>query len=484
MIDIEKIFSTKKEDGYIEVKTAKGGVPRSMWESYSAFANTNGGTIILGVREDDATKKLVPVGVDNPEKLILEIWNVLNNPQKISENILLNDNIYVLKYEGKDVVVIEVPRASRQSRPVYTGRDMFAGTFRRNGEGDYLCKREEVLAMIRDQAEESVDGKVIENLQISDLNSESIRSYRMLFSNRKPDHIWTKLSEEQFLLKIGAAKKGTDQQLHPTLAGLIFFGDFITIMDELPNYFLDYRERMANDTRWSDRICASDGDWSGNIFDFYFKIIGKLTADVKRPFKLDENMIRIDDTPVHAAIREALANALIHADYYGRQGIVIDKDFRKITISNPGTFRISLDDAIAGGISDARNGKIFNMFSLINVGERSGSGLCDIYNTWDENGFVRPEIKELINPDRVILTLEVGPASNEARNEARKNELNNREEKILAVIKLMPTMSATMLSEELGVSRSTVDRTIRSLKEKGYIIHEGSTKKGTWRILK
>ena len=143
-----------------------------------------------------------------------------------------------------------------------------------------------------------------------------------------------------------------------------------------------------------------------------------------------------------------------------------------------------MDDAIAGGISDARNGKIFNMFSLINVGERSGSGLCDIYNTWDENGFVCPEIKELINPDRVILTLEVGPASNEARNEARKNELNNREEKILAVIKLMPTMSATMLSEELGVSRSTVDRTIRSLKEKGYIIHEGSTKKGTWKILK
>lgn len=186
-------------------------------------------------------------------------------------------------------------------------------------------------------------------------------------------------------------------------------------MNELPNYFLDYREKLAMDTRWSDRVCSSDGDWSGNIFDFYFKIIGKLTADVKKPFKLDENMLRVDDTQVHAAIREALANALIHADYYGRQGIVVDKDFKKITISNPGTFRISIDDAIAGGISDARNTRIFNMFSLINVGERSGCRLCDIYSTWEGNGFIRPRIDELSEPSRVVLTLEVESMSNEAR---------------------------------------------------------------------
>ena len=415
MIDINKILSSEKENAYIEAKTAAGGLPRSLWETYSAFANTNGGIILLGVKEEEGSKKLMPAGVENPEKLISEIWNILNNPQKISENILLNEDIYSLDYAGRTLIVLEAPRAARQSRPVYSGRDIFSGTFRRNGEGDYRCKREEILAMLRDQAEESADGRIIEELLLSDLNSESLRSYRMMFSNRKPNHIWTKLSNEQFLAKIGAAKKGSDGELHPTLAGLIFFGDFVSIMNELPNYFLDYREKLAMDTRWSDRVCSSDGDWSGNIFDFYFKIIGKLTADVKKPFKLDENMLRVDDTQVHAAIREALANALIHADYYGRQGIVVDKDFKKITISNPGTFRISIDDAIAGGISDARNTRIFNMFSLINVGERSGCRLCDIYSTWEENGFIRPRIDELSESSRVVLTLEVESMSNEAR---------------------------------------------------------------------
>lgn len=235
-------------------------------------------------------------------------------------------------------------------------------------------------------------------------------------------------------------------------------------------------------------VCCSDGDWSGNIFDFYFRIIGKLTADVKKPFKLDEQMMRVDDTSIHAAIREALANALIHADYYGRQGIVIDKDFSKITISNPGTFRISIEDAIAGGVSDTRNARIFNMFSLINVGERSGSGLCDIYSTWEENGFAKPVIQELSDPARVVLTLETisvsDEARNEARNEARTQGLSEREIQMLDIIAIMPTVSAAMLSEQLKISRSTVDRMIKGLKAKEYLRHEGSTKKGTWKILK
>lgn len=408
MIHIDKILSAEKENAHIEAKAATGGVPQSMWETYSAFANTNGGVILLGVKEDTHSKKLIPVGVENPEKLISEIWNILHNAQKISENILLNENIYAINYRNMQLIVVEVPRAARQNRPVYLGRDMFTGTYRRSGEGDYRCKREEILAMLRDQTEEGVDSKVVESLMLEDLNAESLRGYRMMFSNRKPDHIWTKLSDEQFLHKIGAAKKGSDGCLHPTLAGLIFFGDFVTIMDELPNYFLDYRERMAADTRWSDRVCCSDGDWSGNIFDFYF--------------------------------------------------------------------RISVEDAIAGGISDARNAKIFNMFSLINVGERSGSGLCDIYSIWEENGFARPEIQELSDPARVVLTLEVESISNET--------INGKLQQIADLMLENPHITTAELMQSLQCSRATVARLIKELKEKGYLIREGSNKKGTWRIVK
>lgn len=244
---------------------------------------------------------------------------------------------------------------------------------------------------------------------------------------------------------------------------------------------------MSNDTRWSDRVCSSDSDWSGNIFDFYFKIIDRLTADVKRPFALDSDLQRIDDTPVHKALREGLANALIHADYYGRRGIVIDKEFRKISISNPGTFRISVDEAIAGGISDARNGRIFNMFSLVNIGERSGTGLCGVYNIWEGSGFRRPELIETVDPDRITLTLEIkldSAIKNDGENDGETvdeyTDLNKTQRRVYEEIKKGPTAPAEDIAKSLGVSRPTIERAISVLKKKGYIIRDGGAKGGKW----
>jgi predicted HTH transcriptional regulator len=98
-----------------------------------------------------------------------------------------------------------------------------------------------------------------------------------------------------------------------TAAGLLMFGQWQAITDAFPLYFLDYQEKPADaesETRWLDRI-VPDGSWSGNLFDFFRRVIRKLTADLKVPFVL-KGGTRIDDTPVHQALREALVNTLIH----------------------------------------------------------------------------------------------------------------------------------------------------------------------------
>jgi len=480
MIDLTTILSsTERID--IEAKLAAGGIPNSIWDTYSSFANTFGGTILLGIEENKETKELIPRGVSAPEQMVSDIWNTLNNYQKISNNILLEHHVYCVPYVGKQLVVIEVPRADRRDKPVYVGQDMFKGTFRRNYEGDYHCSKEEVKAMLRDQADTTADALLLENVEFDSLNQESIRRYRILFDNRKPNHVWSKLSTGEFLVKIGAARKSReDGRLHPTLGGIIFFGDFMDIVNELPQYFLDYREHMVEGVRWSDRVSSGDGDWSGNVFDFYFKVIDRLVSDVKTPFELKDGLTRVDETPVHTAIREALANALIHADYYGSRGIVIDKGFRKITIANPGTFRIGIDEAIAGGISDARNSRIFNMFSLINVGERSGTGLCDLFNVWKESGFKKPTIQETIDPDRIALTLQIETYANDGNRDGNLSEI---EKDVLSAIRTAPNQSARKIAERIGVSEKTVERAIRTLKQKDYIKREGSTR-GKWIILK
>jgi len=137
------------------------------------------------------------------------------------------------------------------------------------------------------------------------------------------------------------------------------------------------------------------------------KINQSITAGVKVPFKIaSDNVTRDDDTPVHKALREVLANALIHADYHGRRGIVIDKYPKRLEVSNPGTLRMSKSVAIAGGTSDARNGKIFNIFSLVRIGERSGMGLSSLYGTWEKEHFAAPSIVESYEPDRTKVLVE------------------------------------------------------------------------------
>lgn len=505
MIDLKEIFKSSEKVN-IEVKAAQGGIPNSIWETYSSFANTFGGTIILGIGEDKETKKFIPVGVSEPQKMLSDIWNTLNNRQKISANILLEHHVYVAECDGLDYVVIEVPRADRRDKPIFVGTDMFKGSFKRNHEGDYHCSKEDVIAMLRDQSDTSADSRVLDNVSIDVLNADSIKAYRSRFKLIREEHVWNKLPTNEFLMKIGAAKiSELDGKIHPTLGGLIFFGEFINIMDELPNFFLDYRERMSTETRWSDRVCSGDGDWSGNVFDFYYRVIDRLTADVKRPFMLDEKLTRVDDTPIHKGLRECLANALIHADYYGRRGIVIDKEFRKVTISNPGTFRIDINEAIAGGISDARNSKIFNMFSLVNVGERSGIGLCDVYSAWKSYGYKQPEFKESVDPDRITLTLQIecaGANDNNGTNGGVNHGANEgdtegcgvnsgtnekygaNEINIIAYIKENPTASSSIISEALSIPLRTVQRILTSMQKDGVIRNAGTRKKMNWIVVK
>jgi predicted HTH transcriptional regulator len=133
---------------------------------------------------------------------------------------------------------------------------------------------------------------------------------------------------------------------------------------------------------------------------------------VKVPFRLDDRGLRINETKVHKALRELLANALIHADYHGRQGIVIEKRFNRLMFRNPGCLRMAKEAAIGGGRSDARNSRIFNIFALIDIGERSGTGLSDIFSIWKENGYEQPTIIETYQPDQVSVVVQVEIAEN------------------------------------------------------------------------
>ncbi|MCD8023163.1 MAG: putative DNA binding domain-containing protein [Lachnospiraceae bacterium] len=402
--DIRK-FDSYREDNRREVKKAKGGLPASLWETYSSFANCYGGIIILGVAEN-ADGSWRATGLQNESKIRKDFWDTINNKSKVSHNILTDSDIESFKTDdGSVILVIQVPKASRDQKPIYINGDMFNGSFRRNWEGDYHCTREEVLGMLRDEPQISMDAKILEDWSISDLNKESVQAYRNLHRSWRPGHVWEMLGDEEYLKNIGAAAESkTDGKMHPTAAGLLMFGNEYDIVREFPHYFLDYREVLDPTIRWTDRLQSSSGDWSGNLFDFFFRVNSKLVKDVKIPFVL-EGAMRVDDTPVHHSIREALANCLVNTDFYLSRGVVIKKDAETIVFENPGSIRTGKAQMLRGGISDPRNASILKMLNLIGIGERAGSGVPDIFATWEQQGWKEPGVEEQYGPDRTILTL-------------------------------------------------------------------------------
>jgi ATP-dependent DNA helicase RecG len=397
-----------------EFKSAKGGFPASLWETYSAMANTDGGTIVLGIGESD--QGFVVEGLKSPQPMLKTWWDTVNNRGKVSVNLLTGDAARLVSAAGKTVLVIQVPRANRWQRPVYVGQNPLDGTFRRNYEGDYRCQADEVARMLADQSLEPADSHILPNFTMTDLDHESIRQYRNRFSARNPNHVWLNEEIPGFLQKLGGwNKQRATGEAGLTVAGLLMFGTEDALKDTAARlkYHVDYRERPTNSIadRWTDRL-TPDGTWVPNLFQFFQKVYPKLTAELKLPFGYLTNPpddaadpVRSGQSPVHEAIQEALVNALIHADYRGMGGVVVERFVDRIELSNPGTLLVSFEQLRQGAVSECRNPSLQRMFQMIGAGDKAGSGIDKIRRGWEKQQWRSPTVEETTQPDRVKVIL-------------------------------------------------------------------------------
>ena len=103
-----------------------------------------------------------------------DFWDGVNNRTMVSVNILSNRQVEIHEVDGCRIVSISVPKADRRDRPVYLGENPLTGTYRRNGEGDYRCTRDEVQTMMRDQSERSQDMLVLTEMALDVLDYDSV----------------------------------------------------------------------------------------------------------------------------------------------------------------------------------------------------------------------------------------------------------------------------------------------------------------------
>lgn len=398
-----------RETSDFEAKAAlgrdgKGTLPHTFWETYSAFANTDGGIIALGVKERP-DHSLEVRGVPEPDRLQKELWNSVNNRKVISHNLLGNADVTLVPIVGHGtVVLVRVPRARRQDRPVFVGADPLTNTYRRQHEGDYRCPENLVKRLLGEAQNDTLDDRPLPGYDLADLDADTLRAYRNEFAVRRPGHRWNGYADEAFLECVGGwYKDRATRQGCLTLAGLLMFGQQHTIVQQVPHYTPDYQEQAPGAARWLDRV-TPDASWSGNLYDFYRRVYPKLVADLKVPFQL-VNDRRVDETDVHKALREALVNTLVHADYSGSIPIRIIKSPGRFDFRNPGLLRISTEEIYRGGTSDCRNRRIQTMFQVVGVAEKAGTGFSTILQAWEEQSWLQPNLTDHATLEAVELTM-------------------------------------------------------------------------------
>lgn len=407
-ITLETILAAAKvgEDMDWEFKSARGGLPKSLWETYSAMANTDGGSIVLGASEKKQGIRLDGLSGEQAEQYRRDLWAILSNRGKVSTNLLNNDDLNLVPLGDAFLLVLRVRRAERTERPVYLNAQPIGNTWRRNHEGDFHCTEAEVRRMFADAQETRPDHRILKGFSLRDLDAASLSQYRQRFRAAKGEHPWLGLEDQELLEKLqGWRRDRASGQEGLTLAGLLMFGKAEAIRDPsaAPEFFPDYREKLEPGVRWTDRIYP-DGTWEANLFQFYQRVGPRLAAGLPTPFQLEAGA-RKDETPAHEALREAFVNALIHADHSAPGGVVIERLPDRFVLANPGTLLVSLEQFRRGGVSECRNTALQLMFLMVGGGERAGSGVDKIRSGWLSRHWRPPLVRAQTRPDRVELLL-------------------------------------------------------------------------------
>lgn len=399
-INIKRIIDdliNNYENYNLEAKESSQQLSKDLWKTYSAFANTAGGIILLGVQQSKTDKAFSVSGVEHPEKLCADIFTIAQNKNKVSINLLENEDVKVHDIDGKKIISIYVREANITDKPVYlNGEDNYKNVYIRKYEGDCRATPEEYRRFIRN-TQDNIDGQLLNNYTIDDLDTNSVLEFKNIVNLRYPSRKYLEYDNFKFLLEMGIFQIDTDDNrvIKLTLAGLLFLGKYSSIIRRLPHFHLEYLNKRCDETkRWKDRVSTGDLNYPDlNLFQFYKIVLEKLRATVDEPFELDEKCVRKTSDELEIALREALANTIIHADYLDAEtniAIVVDKLF--YYFENPGTMKVSKEQFFAGGKSKPRNNILITFFRRIGASERAGSGGREIFYVIERNNFRDPEL--------------------------------------------------------------------------------------------
>jgi len=428
---IAKLDDLEWED--FEVKEAKAALPKSCWETVSAFSNTSGGWLVFGIKEIGNNYQIQ--GVTNAEKIEQDFLNTLRG-EKFNVFVATKQQRYTI--DGKAVLAFYIPVSAQ--KPVYYNTQ--ANTFIRRSSSDQKARKNEIDAFYRDQTFGTKTSELAPKTSRADIDTTSLRQYRDYMARFNPDVSYNRFDEATFLTKLRIVEEG---QL--TYSGLLFLGKRDAIEKHFPDFRIDLLEIEGKSiseatSNYSFRL----GEFE-NLWDYYFECFKRLKPEVDVAFQLTDQGFGQELSPGLKAIREALVNMLMHADYFSPACSRIRIFTNHIEFYNPGGLPKPLEELKAKDLSLPRNPLIKKLFRMVRLAENAGYGFDRIEANWKIYNNTEPEYD--ISFDATILKLNTKQQEETVKtsetyykdfieaSESLQNELNKNPADIEAVMNIL-----------------------------------------------
>lgn len=439
----------------VEVKTSIG---KSVLESLSAFANTGGGLLIVGLSEEDGfapAKKFNPVSARNA---------LLDRCSQITP--CLRPQIEIVPFEDAPLLVARIEPILASQRPAFiTERGAYHGSYLRVGDADQLLRNYEVDRLLEEQHQPKWDAQYVTEASVNDLDQRVLEEFLAEQRALRPKTFAQGL--DVALTRLRVAHEG-----HPSLAALLTMGEYPQeFFPRLNVTFALYPGTSKGDITKGLRLLES-ASLTGSIPELVEAVIGKVRANMRTGALIDEIYRQeLPDYPL-VAVRETIVNALMHRDYSpaarGTQ-VQVNMFVDRLEITSPGGLfgGVTVEKLGKEGLSSTRNQWVAMFLENVRgadgglVAENRGTGFAVIEQSLADALMPPVKIRESLTSFDVIF---------ERRRVAKKETYASAKDRILAILAGRTSASTTEMVATTGLSRTAVQRAINQLIDESVVM--------------
>ena len=396
--EIEKGLSVNSETELVEFKKARGGFPKTATrKSLSAFGNTRGGVIVFGVEEKE-DKTLEVIGDIDVAQLQEDMTGLSAND--MSEVLRLDYHIITLS--GKKILAVYVPECKNRTKPYYFRElGMPRGAYIRDGNTDRQMTKDEMTSYVRNAQVDDFDENCADEISKDDLSFEKIENFLQDSATKTKREFKSGAIDDAVLKNIGIIRN-CNEKLRPTIAGYLIFAK------NDPQNKIQFERYIIRCVRYKGSGVHTDILDKADIVGTLDEQIDAMHSFVLRNIKKSAKIVgtkRIEryEYP-EKAIREIVANAVIHRDYritetYTQINIFEDR----IEVFNPGNLPPGVTVENIKDAQVSRNRIIAARLNEMDYLEEYGRGIDIVFTKMSEWRLLPPVFKNTSNSFKVIL---------------------------------------------------------------------------------